>query len=107
VLVGACFPVAVRWLGAFAGPTRASGLLLAAATAGSMVGALVASFVTVPLTGVQGTLAMALFLHAVLGSLSLSFLGAKRRAWQALRKNERQSLTSSGEMQWQVLSGVW
>ena len=32
---------------------------------------------------------------------------AKRRAWQALRKNERQSLTSSGEMQWQVLSGVW
>jgi spermidine synthase len=83
ILVGACFPVAVRWLGSFAGPTRASGLLLAAATAGSMLGALVASFVSIPFAGVQGTLAMALFLHAVMGSLSLSFLGARRRAWPA------------------------
>jgi spermidine synthase len=83
VLVGACFPVVVRWLGAHAGPARASGLLLAIATAGSTVGALVASFVSIPLAGVQGTLAMALFLHAVLGSFSLSFLGERRRAWPA------------------------
>ena len=83
ILVGACFPVAVRWLGSFAGPARVSGLLLATATAGSMVGALVASFVSIPFAGVQGTLAMALFLHAVLGSLSLSFLGARRRVWPA------------------------
>jgi spermidine synthase len=84
ILIGACFPVAVRWLGAHAGAVRASGLLLATATAGSMVGALVACFVSIPLAGVQGTLAMALFLHAVAGSTSLSFLGARRRAWPAL-----------------------
>jgi spermidine synthase len=83
ILIGACFPVAVRWLGAHAGPTRASGLLLAAATGGSMAGALVASFVSIPFAGVQGTLMMALFLHAVMGSLSLSFLGERRRVWPA------------------------
>jgi len=32
ILIGACFPSAVRWLGDHAGPTRASGLLLAVAT---------------------------------------------------------------------------
>jgi spermidine synthase len=83
LLIGACFPVVVRWLGSHAGAARASGLLLAAATAGSMIGALVASFVSIPLAGVQGTLAMALFLHAVAGSFSLSFLGERRRAWPA------------------------
>ena len=83
ILIGACFPVVVRRLGAHAGPARTSGLLLATATAGSMVGALVASFVSIPIAGVQGTLAMALFLHAVAGSFSLSFLGERRRAWPA------------------------
>jgi len=83
LLIGACFPVALRWLGAHAGATRASGLLLATATAGSMVGALVASFLSVPFAGVQGTLAMALFLHAFVGSMSLSFLGTRRRVWPA------------------------
>jgi spermidine synthase len=83
ILVGACFPVAVRWLGAYAGPARASGLLLGIATAGSMAGALVASFLSIPFAGVQGTLAMALFLHAFMGSMSLSFLGARRRVWPA------------------------
>lgn len=84
ILIGACFPVAVRWLGQHAAPQRASGLLLATATAGSMLGALVASFVSVPTTGVQGTLSMALFLHAFAGSFALSFLGARRRNWPAL-----------------------
>lgn len=79
VLVGACYPVAVRWLGTYAGPSRASGLLLAAATAGSMLGALLASFFSIPWVGVQGTLAMALFLHAIVGSICLSFLGKRRR----------------------------
>jgi spermidine synthase len=83
LLVGACFPVALRWLGAHAGPARSSGLLLAAATAGSMAGALAASFLSIPFAGVQGTLAMALFLHAFMGSMSLSFLGERRRVWPA------------------------
>jgi spermidine synthase len=81
ILVGACFPTAARWLGEHAAPTRASGLLLAAATAGSMAGALVASFFSIPFAGIQGTLLAALFLHAVMGSISLSFLGSKRRIW--------------------------
>jgi spermidine synthase len=83
ILIGACFPVVVRRLGSHAGAARSSGLLLATATAGSMLGALVASFVSVPFAGVQGTLAMALFLHAVAGSFTLSFLGERRRAWPA------------------------
>jgi spermidine synthase len=84
LLIGACFPVADRWLGAGAGPARASGLLLAVATGASMAGALLASFVTIPLSGVQGTLAIAIFLHAVAGSIALSYMGAKRRIWPAL-----------------------
>lgn len=81
LLIGSCFPVAVRWLSAHASPGRASGLLLAVATAASTAGALVASFLAIPLTGVQGTLLASIFLHAVVGSLALSYFGEKRRLW--------------------------
>lgn len=84
LLIGACFPVAERWLGAKAGPARASGLLLAVATGASTAGALLASFVSIPLSGVQGTLSIAIFLHAVAGSIALSYLGLKRRLWPSL-----------------------
>jgi spermidine synthase len=78
-LVGACFPVALRWLGS---TTRASGHLLATATAGSMVGALVAPFVSIPRAGIETTLVAALMLHALAGSLVLS-LAKQRRFWPA------------------------
>jgi spermidine synthase len=81
ILIGASFTVAVRWLGAHAVPSRASGLLLAVATAASTAGALVASFIAIPLTGVQGTLILPIFLHAVAGSAALSYLGERRRIW--------------------------
>ena len=81
ILVGAGYTVAVRWLGERLPPARASGLLLAVATAASTLGALVASFVAIPITGVQGTLILPIFLHAVVGSVALSYLGAKRRLW--------------------------
>ncbi|MBV8881274.1 MAG: hypothetical protein JO332_15010, partial [Planctomycetaceae bacterium] len=84
VLIGAGYSVAVRWLGERLTPHRASGLLLAVATAGSTVGALLASFVLIPLTGVQGTLILAIFLHAVVGSLALSYLGERRRIWPSV-----------------------
>ncbi|HZE98461.1 MAG TPA: hypothetical protein VE981_15620 [Planctomycetota bacterium] len=83
LLIGACFPVAAKWLERHATPARASGLLLAVATGASMAGALVASFVSIPISGVQGTLTMALFLHAVAGSVALSYLGERRRLWPA------------------------
>lgn len=81
ILVGAGFSVAVRWLGGLVPPERASGLLLAVATAAGAAGALVASFVAIPLTGVQGTLLLPIFVHAVVGSLALSYLGERRRLW--------------------------
>jgi spermidine synthase len=49
-----------------------------------MAGALVASFFSIPFAGVQGTLMAALFLHAVVGSISLSYLGSRRRIWPSL-----------------------
>jgi spermidine synthase len=84
LLVGCCFPAAVRWIGVQAGPTRASGALLAAATAGSMLGALVASFGAIPGVGVEHTLLAALALHALAGSLALCYLGPRRRVWPSL-----------------------
>jgi spermidine synthase len=84
ILVGAGFSVAVRWLGGIVPPQRASGLLLAVATAASTAGALAASFVTIPVAGVQGTLILPIFVHAVVGSVALSYLGERRRLWPAL-----------------------
>lgn len=84
LLVGCCFPAAVRWIGAQAGATRASGALLAAATAGSMIGALVASFAAIPRLGVEHTLTSGLVLHALVGSMALCYLGSKRRIWPSL-----------------------
>jgi len=84
LLVGCCFPAAVRWIGAQAGATRASGSLLAAATAGSMIGALAASFGAIPGIGVEHTLRTALALHALTGSMALCYLGARRRIWPSL-----------------------
>jgi spermidine synthase len=83
ILVGAGFSITVRWLGGLVPPQRASGLLLAVATAASTVGALVASFVAIPATGVQGTLIVPIFVHAVVGSIALSYLGERRRLWPA------------------------
>ena len=84
LLVGCCFPAAVRWIGAQAGATRASGALLAAATGGSMIGALVASFVAIPGIGVEHTLTSGLALHALAGSMALCYLGPRRRVWPSL-----------------------
>jgi hypothetical protein len=84
LLVGCCFPAAVRWIGTQAGATRASGALLAAATAGSMLGALVASFAAIPGIGLEHTLTSALALHALTGSMALCYLGPKRRVWPSL-----------------------
>lgn len=81
VLVGAGYSVAVRWLGGLVAPHRASGLLLAVATAASTAGALLASFVAVPVGGIQGTLVLPIFLHAVVGSIALSYLRERRRIW--------------------------
>src|SRR5262245_28161902 len=81
LLVGCCFPAAVRWISAQAGATRASGALLAAATAGSMLGALVASFAAIPRLGVEHTLTAGLVLHALTGSMALCYLGSRRRIW--------------------------
>jgi spermidine synthase len=79
IAVGTCFPVAVAW----AGRGRA-GLLLAAATGGSTLGALVGSFLSIPAMGIQGTLGAALLLHALIGSIVLSFARPKRRLWPSL-----------------------
>ena len=76
-LVGASFQAALAWLTA-----RASGTLLAAATAGSTAGALAASFLLIPAIGLQATLAGALLLHAFLGSGVLT--AATRRPWAGL-----------------------
>ena len=84
LLIGACFSVAVRWLGDHLSPHRASGLLLAVATAASTVGALLASFLLIPIAGVQGTLVFPIFLHAVVGSIALSYFGRKRRIWPSI-----------------------
>ncbi|HVR84283.1 MAG TPA: hypothetical protein VMU54_08230 [Planctomycetota bacterium] len=84
ILIGAGFSVAVRWLGGILSPRRASGLLLAVATAASAAGALLASFGSIPMTGVQGTLVLPIFLHAVVGSVTLSYLGRRRRIWPSL-----------------------
>jgi len=84
ILIGACFSVAVRWLGEFLPPHRASGLLLAGATAASTLGALLASFLAIPIAGIQGTLVLPIFLHAVVGSVALSYLGPKRRIWPSI-----------------------
>ncbi|HLY11087.1 MAG TPA: hypothetical protein VKW04_17425 [Planctomycetota bacterium] len=84
ILVGAGFSVAARWLGDMVPPHRASGLLLAVATAASTAGALGASFVSLPLAGVQGTLIVPIFLHAVAGSVALTYLGGRRRLWPSL-----------------------
>jgi spermidine synthase len=84
LLVGCCFPAAVRWIGGQAGATRASGALLAAATAGSMIGALVASFGAIPRLGVEHTLTAGLVIHALVGSMALCYLGSKRRIWPSL-----------------------
>jgi len=83
-LVGAGFSVAVRWLGATVPPHRASGLLLAVATAASTAGALAASFASIPLVGVQGTLVLPIVVHALVGSVALSYLGERRRLWPSL-----------------------
>jgi spermidine synthase len=79
IAVGTCFPVAVGWAG-----RRAAGLLLAAATGGSMAGALVGSFLSIPAIGIEGTLGAALLLHAILGSVVLSFAAGRRRLWPSL-----------------------
>jgi spermidine synthase len=84
ILVGAGFSVAVRWLGATVPPHRASGLLLAVATAASTAGALAASFASIPLAGVQGTLVLPIVIHALVGSIALSYLGERRRLWPSL-----------------------
>jgi spermidine synthase len=81
--IGACFPAALGWLGGHAGPARASGLLLSAATAGSMLGALLGSMVLIPGIGIQGTLAASLLVHSLLGSSVLSFV-ARHRIWPSL-----------------------
>jgi spermidine synthase/tetratricopeptide (TPR) repeat protein len=84
VLVGAAFPIALRWASERTDPARASGALLAASTGGSTLGALLASFVSIPLAGVERTLGVALLLHAILGSLVLSQAGGRRRLWPSL-----------------------
>jgi len=84
VLVGAGFSVAVRWLGETLPPHRASGLLLAVATAASTAGALAASFAAIPLAGLQGTLVLPIVVHALVGSIALSYLGDRRRLWPSL-----------------------
>lgn len=84
ILIGACFSVAVRWLGENLSPHRSAGLLLAVATTASTAGALLASFVAIPMTGVQGSLILPIFLHAVVGSAVLSYLGGRRRIWPSL-----------------------
>jgi len=84
ILIGSCFSIATRWLGERLPPQRASGLLLAVATAASTAGALLASFVLIPLAGVQGTLILPIFVHAVVGSSVLSYLGERRRLWPSL-----------------------
>jgi spermidine synthase len=81
LLIGACFPVTLGWLGARTGHARASGLLLAAATGGSMIGALLASFVAIPRVGTELTLVAALVLHLLTGSLVSTFSGPGRRVW--------------------------
>ncbi|MBI3856403.1 MAG: hypothetical protein HY293_12010 [Planctomycetes bacterium] len=84
MLVGGCFPAAIRWIGSGLGAARASGWLLAAATAGSMAGALVGSFVAIPEVGVEYTLKYAIALHALAGSMLLCYLGPRRRVWPSL-----------------------
>jgi spermidine synthase len=84
ILIGASFSIAVRWLGGLLPPPRAVGMLLAVATAASAAGALLASFGLIPITGVQGTLILPIFLHAVVGSVTLSYLGQRRRIWPSL-----------------------
>jgi spermidine synthase len=84
ILVGAAFPIALRWAAERADPSRASGHLLAAATGGSTLGALLASFVSIPLAGVERTLGVALLLHAMVGSLVLSQAEGRRRLWPSL-----------------------
>jgi spermidine synthase len=81
VLIGACFPVTLGWLGARVSQPRASGLLLAAATGGSMLGALLASFVSIPRVGTENTLLAALVIHLLTGSLVATFSSAGRRIW--------------------------
>lgn len=83
ILIGACFPVALGWLGG--GTARRSGALLAAATGASMAGALAGSFVLIPLARVEFTLVIAIVLHAVLGSWVLS----------AARRNVRPSFAAA------------
>lgn len=69
LLTGGCFPLVISRLPS--SPARASGLSLAAATAGSMLGALVGSFVAIPALRLETTMGLALMIHAALGVLTI------------------------------------
>lgn len=79
ILVGACFPITLRWLSEHATPVRASGLALAVSTGGSMVAALLGSFVLIPTLRIEPTLSCALMLHASIGAAAMSLALPRRR----------------------------
>lgn len=77
MVLGATFPVAVRWYASQkAGSSSRSGQLYAANTAGAAAGALLSGFVLIPVIGVSGTLLVGV--AASLAAMSLALLLARR-----------------------------
>jgi predicted membrane-bound spermidine synthase len=79
ILVGTCFPITLRWLSEHSTPVRASGLTLAVSTGGSMVAALLGSFVLIPSLRIEPTLSVALMLHASVGAVAMSSALERRK----------------------------